>query len=96
MKLHRMFLPAVALVALATTACETGKSANPLSPDIAGPLSGVEITAPKTLEPTNGQQIEADGAPQSLLIENPGTSGPRELHLAADRGENPCRESAAD
>ena len=80
MTLTRMIVPVVVL-ALTSAACETGKSANPLSPDIAGPLPGVEITAPKTLEPANGQQVLANGAPQSLLIENAGSNGPRALFL---------------
>jgi hypothetical protein len=76
----RLIVPA-ALLALAGLACESGKSANPLSPDVAGPLPGVEITAPKALEPGIGQQILANGSPQSLLIENAGTNGPRQLFL---------------
>jgi hypothetical protein len=71
----------VALLALSTVACEQAKSANPLSPDIAGPLPGVEITAPRTLEPVNGQQVTSDGTPQTLLVENAGTNGPRPLFL---------------
>jgi hypothetical protein len=73
------------LLAVSTlTACETRKSANPLSPDIAGPIPGISITAPKPLEPGMGQQVVADGTPQTLLIENAGTSGPRELFLQVD------------
>jgi hypothetical protein len=83
MTLARTIVSVVA-VALVSAGCETVKSANPLSPDIAGPLPGVEITAPKTLEPANGQQILANGAPQSLLIENAGTSGPRPLFLQVE------------
>ena len=41
----------VALLALAVGGCQQSKSANPLSPDIAGPIPGVTITAPKNLEP---------------------------------------------
>jgi hypothetical protein len=74
-----------ALIAVSTlVACETRKSANPLSPDIAGPIPGVSITAPKPLEPGVGQQVVADGRPQTLLIENAGTSGQRELFLQVD------------
>jgi hypothetical protein len=79
---------AVGVVTL--SACERAKSANPLSPDVAGPLPGVNITAPKTLEPLPGQQLVNDGQPQTLLIENAGSSGPRDLWLeievAADAG----------
>jgi hypothetical protein len=74
----------VVLLTLATVsgvACEGRKSANPLSPDIAGPIPGVTITAPKPLEPLAGQQLVADGNPQTLLIENAGSTGQRELFL---------------
>ncbi|MGQ0735695.1 MAG: hypothetical protein ACT4QD_18835 [Acidobacteriota bacterium] len=64
-----------------TVACEQAKSANPLSPDVAGPIPGVTITAPKPLEPVVGAQVVSDGKPQTLLIENAGSSGPRELWL---------------
>jgi hypothetical protein len=80
MKLNHTVTIAV-FAALASTACETRKSANPLSPDIAGPIPGVSITAPKPLEPGAGQQLTADGNPQTLLIENAGTTGQRELFL---------------
>jgi hypothetical protein len=70
-----------ALIALTFAGCQGRKSANPLSPDIAGPLPGVSITAPKPLEPLTGQQLTADGSPQTLLIENAGSTGPRELFL---------------
>ena len=36
---------------IGAAACETAKSANPLSPTIAGPMEGVTITSPKLLEP---------------------------------------------
>lgn len=79
---HRTVLAGAALAALAcASGCETAKSANATSPDIAGPIPGVVITAPRALEPSNGQQIEANGTPQTLLIENAGTTGPRALFL---------------
>jgi hypothetical protein len=81
MKLNNTTVIVIALAALGAVACETRKSANPLSPDIAGPIPGVSITAPKPLEPLTGQQIIADGNPQTLLIENAGSTGPRPLFL---------------
>ena len=78
----------VGVLALAAAACQQSKSANPLSPDIAGPIPGVNITAPKALEPAVGQQIEATQQPLDFLIENASTSGLRPLsmqfQLAAD------------
>jgi hypothetical protein len=78
------------MVALAfvAAACEQSKSANPLSPDVAGPIAGVTISAPRNLEPFVGQQIDASQQPLNFLIENASTSGVRPLalqfQLAAD------------
>ena len=81
---------AVVLLAVLATGCQQTKSANPLSPDIAGPIPGVAITAPKPLEPFVGQSIESTKQPLDFLIENAGTSGVRplflEFQLAADAG----------
>ena len=62
------FLCVVPLL-VALTACETSKSSNPLTATVAGPLPGVEISAPKLLEP-NGARIEVDRQPVTLLLEN--------------------------
>ena len=67
-----------------TAACEQAKSANPLGPDVAGPIPGVSITAPKPLELAAGAQVVSDGQPPTLLIENAGSSGPRDLWLQVD------------
>lgn len=67
--------------AVATVACERAKSANPLSPDVAGPIPGVAISAPKPLEPQQGGQVVKNGEPPTLLIENASTSGQRALFL---------------
>lgn len=68
--------------------CETSKSANPTSPTVAGPIPGVNITAPRPLEPYVGTEIVATGQLVDLLIENAGTSGQRslwmQLQLASD------------
>ena len=73
--------PLVALLPLVAFAgaCEVAKSADPLSPTVAGPIPGVNITAPKVLEPTPGQQIAVDRQPVTLLIENASSNGPRPL-----------------
>ena len=71
-------------------ACETAKSANPLSPSVAGPIAGVEITAPKPLQPGADAKVAADKQPITLLIENASTTGQRpltyRLEVAADAG----------
>jgi hypothetical protein len=91
MKLYRYSPPLVMLaLALATSACEVSKSANPLSPNIAGPIPGVTIEAPKLLEPSNGWQFKPTEQPVVLLIENASSTGVRPLYyrieLAADSG----------
>ena len=65
--------PRLALILAATlsaAACESTKSANPLSPTVAGPIPGVNITQPKLLEPGSGWEVNADKQPLTLLIEN--------------------------
>ncbi len=72
------------------TACELQKSENPLSPSVAGPIPGVEISAPKALEPATGWQILGDRQPLTLLLENASTNGARPLNylfeVATDAG----------
>jgi len=90
--MNRRFLSAlgVCTAVLVLTACETSKSSNPLSPSVAGPIPGVDITAPKILEPAVGAKIAVDEQPVSLLIENASSSGVRPLsyvfEVATDAG----------
>lgn len=84
----RAIVPLAALIAVA--ACEHKKSANPLSPTIAGPLPGVQITQPKLLEPGQGVKFKEKQQPITLLVENASTNGVRPLvygfQIAADAG----------
>ena len=73
-------VPAVFLLALA--ACEAKKSSNPLSPSVAGPIAGVNITQPKLLEPAQGFKFKESQQPIKLLIENASTNGVRTLTYA--------------
>jgi hypothetical protein len=73
-----------ALALLAISACETAKSSNPLSPSVAGPIPGVEIGAPKLLEPGAGWTVEAEKQPITLLIENTFTTGQRPLNYLVE------------
>jgi len=83
--MSRCFLVlAVAAAAFSLTACEVSKSSTPLSPDVAGPIPGVQISAPKMLEPAPGTQIALAKQPITLLIENAGSNGPRPLHYSFD------------
>lgn len=69
----------VAIVCL--VGCEAAKSANPTAPSVAGPIPGVNITAPLPLEPSAGSTLTFTGEPLTLLIENAGSSGARTLWL---------------
>lgn len=75
---------------LLVSACEVSKSENPLSPSLAGPIPGVEITAPKLLEPGNGAQIAPNQQPLTLLLENASSTSVRPLNyvfeVATDAG----------
>jgi hypothetical protein len=55
-----------------------------LSPTVAGPIPGVNITAPKILEPPAGMKIAVDKQPVTLLIENAASTGVRPLTYAFD------------
>ncbi len=83
---------ALALVALLplAAACETSKSSNPLSPSVAGPIPGVDISAPTPLQPTVNANVDSDKQPITLMIENASSSGQRPLtyrvEVAADAG----------
>ena len=69
-----------ALVALA--GCESTKSANPLSPTVAGPIPGVNISPPKLLEPGQGWKLKDSQQPLTLLIENASSNGVRPIRYA--------------
>ncbi|HET9370777.1 MAG TPA: hypothetical protein VFO19_11040 [Vicinamibacterales bacterium] len=67
----------VALTALA--GCETDKSSSPLSPTVAGPIAGVDITQPVAMQPANNSQIATVQQPITLTIGNAATNGVRPL-----------------
>ena len=59
--------------------CEAQKSSTPLSPSVAGPIAGVNITPPKLVEPAQGFKIKESAQPIKLIIENATTSGVRPI-----------------
>jgi len=67
----------VILVALASAACEVNKSANPLSPVVAGPIAGVTISTPNGLSPGQDTQIFMRDQPVKLLFQNAASTGQR-------------------
>lgn len=74
---------------LAVAGCEATKTADPLSPSVAGPIPGVNITAPKTVAPSSAR-VAVDQQPLTLVVENASSNGPRPLtytfELATDAG----------
>jgi hypothetical protein len=60
-------------------ACAVEKSENPLSPTVAGPIPGVGISAPSTVEPSQGSKIPVSNQPISLVVANATTTGVRPL-----------------
>lgn len=79
MKRNRPATALSLLFAFAAVGCEATKSENPLSPAVAGPIAGVEITAPKLLEPAQGFKVKESQQPLKLLIENSTTTGVRPI-----------------
>lgn len=78
-----------ALAPIVAAGCNSEKSRNPLSPNVAGPIAGVTITTPKTLQPNNGSEISV-GSNIDLVIENATSNGERPLwqqvEVALDQG----------
>ena len=83
----------VALLSLTVSAgacVGTSKSANPLSPAIAGPIEGVGIIAPTVVEPAIDALVNTMTQPITLKVGNAVTSGVRPLtyrfEIATDPG----------
>jgi hypothetical protein len=72
----------VVILALAALGCEQLKSANPLSPQVAGPMQGIGISAPQPISPGGGTKIEDQSQPLSLVVLNPDTNSPRSIELS--------------
>lgn len=84
---HRV---AIVGAAVLVAACGTSKSSNPLSPTVAGPIPGVNISAPKLVDPGAGTKIPVGQQPLTLTVENATTNGQRPLkyvfEVAMDAG----------
>jgi hypothetical protein len=74
----------VTLLAAAGSACEFQRSSNPLSPTVAGPIPGVQITTPKMVDPSGGTKIPVGNQPITLTVENATTNGVRPLTYTFD------------
>jgi hypothetical protein len=70
--------------------CEAAKSSNPTAPTVAGPIPGVNISAPALLEPAQGFKFKESEQPIRLVVANATSSGVRPLtynfEVAADAG----------
>lgn len=90
--MEKRVFQAFTILAVATmfAGCDSSKSSNPLSPTVAGPIAGVDISTPKPLLPSSGQRITVAEQPVTLTIENSSSTGVRPLRytfeLAADAG----------
>jgi hypothetical protein len=83
---------ACALLLLGTGACQTSKSSTPTAPTVAGPIPGVNITAPAMLEPAQGFKFKENEQPIRLVVQNATTNGARALsytfEVASEAGFN--------
>lgn len=75
-------------VVLTMAGCVATKSEDPLSPTVAGPIPGVNITPPTIVTPPSGMKIAVDQQPLVLTVVNSASSGVRPLtyvfEIAAD------------
>ena len=72
------------LLLLALVGCEAKKSSNPLSPSVAGPIPGVNISPPTLLQPAQGFKFRDTEQPIRLMIQNAATNGVRPLSYVFD------------
>lgn len=84
MKATRSWTAVCGLLVLTLAGCEAKKSSNPLSPSVAGPIPGVDITAPSVLEPSQGFKFRDTQQPVTLTVQNAATSGVRPLSYSFD------------
>ena len=81
---------ACTLLAFGLAGCEASKSSNPTAPTVAGPIPGVNITAPALIDPAQGFKFKESEQPIRLVVQNATTSGVRALtytfEVAADSG----------
>ena len=79
---------ALGLSVFALAGCEAAKSSNPTSPTVAGPIPGVNISAPALIEPAQGFKFKENEQPIRLVVQNATSNGVRALsytfEVAAD------------
>ena len=67
----------VLVAATGMVACDSERSANPLSPNIAGPLAGITISAPTPVQPIDGRLIAVGDGPLTLTFQSAVSNSPR-------------------
>lgn len=67
------------LFLFALAGCQTSKSSTPTAPTVAGPIPGVNISAPALLEPAQGFKFKESEQPIRLIVQNSTTNGVRPL-----------------
>ena len=73
-----------AAAAVMLSACQVQKSANPLSPQVAGPIEGVVINGPYLLEPGQDWEMRSRDQPLKLKLQNANTNSERPLKYAVE------------
>jgi len=76
---NRLVLMMIPLASLALVGCEAIKSANPTSPSVAGPVAGVNISAPAPVAPGQGATVPAKEQPVTLVVQNATTNSQRPI-----------------
>src|SRR5690349_17107358 len=75
----RFLAAACAVSLLALGGCQTSKSSTPTAPTVAGPIPGVNISAPALIEPAQGFKFRESEQPIRLVVQNATTNGVRPL-----------------
>jgi hypothetical protein len=79
MKSRSVRLASGLVVLLALGGCQTAKSSTPTAPTVAGPIPGVNISAPGLLEPAQGFKFKENEQPIRLVVQNATSNGVRPL-----------------
>lgn len=82
-------LPLILLAVAALAGCEVRKSASPLSPSLAGPIEGVEITVPEPVQPKQGQKFKDAEQPLTLQFANAESNSVRPYLLVVEIASDP-------
>lgn len=79
MKSRSVRLASGLVIVLALGGCQTSKSSTPTAPTVAGPIPGVNISAPGLLEPAQGFKFKENEQPIRLVVQNATSNGVRPL-----------------